>query len=335
MLFRSQVARDLGLGTVRLHGGVPSEKRGALMDRFREDPATRVFLSTDAGGTGLNLQSASALVNLDLPWNPAVLEQRIARVHRLGQSEPVQIVLLVAADSYEQRVAALISGKRALFQGVVDAEHGEDTVAAGGGVLRRIVKELLGEDVGEITPDPLPEGGGSRGSEAEGEVRPDEAASDSAPTEAALISAPVESAAALAIEPAPAPARAPVPPLAPAPVSAEAPPEDPAAPARDELRRRVGAAEHLVEGGFVAESVEMLASAMLRALALRLGRRPPSGDGAAVWIWGELLPQGLLGAEEAAGISRALALARAPQVPEELGRAVLADARRCLREVGA
>ena len=60
-------------------------------------------------GVGLNLQSASVLVNLDIPWNPAVLEQRIARVHRLGQSETVQIVLLVADDAYEARVMELVA----------------------------------------------------------------------------------------------------------------------------------------------------------------------------------------------------------------------------------
>ena len=53
-------------------------------DRFREDDSCRVFLATDAGGVGLNLQHASVVVNMDVPWNPAVLEQRIGRVHRLG-----------------------------------------------------------------------------------------------------------------------------------------------------------------------------------------------------------------------------------------------------------
>ena len=77
--------RAMGLGCVRLHGGVPTDKRGALIDRFREDPAIQVFISTDSGGVGLNLQAASVLINLDIPWNPAVLDQRIARIHRLGQ----------------------------------------------------------------------------------------------------------------------------------------------------------------------------------------------------------------------------------------------------------
>lgn len=133
------VARALGLGTVRLHGGVPSNKRGDLIDRFHEDPAVQVFLSTDAGGTGLNLQIASALINLDVPWNPAVLEQRIARIHRLGQRESVQIVHLVAAGAYEARVAELVKGKRVLFDNVVNDDATEEVV----GVSRKSVEAAL------------------------------------------------------------------------------------------------------------------------------------------------------------------------------------------------
>jgi SNF2 family DNA or RNA helicase len=86
---------------VVFHGGVAGEKRKALLDRFREDTGCRAFLSTDAGGVGLNLQHASVVVNVDLPWNPAILEQRIGRVHRLGQTRPVQVVNLVSKGTIE------------------------------------------------------------------------------------------------------------------------------------------------------------------------------------------------------------------------------------------
>lgn len=134
--------RRMGLGCVRLHGGVPSAKRGDLMDRFRVDDACQVFISTDAGGTGLNLQSASVLVNLDIPWNPAVLDQRVARVHRLGQQNKVQVLHLVAPDSYEEHVLGLLQGKRHLFDNVVDADATEDVV----GVSKRLA-EVLAEDL--------------------------------------------------------------------------------------------------------------------------------------------------------------------------------------------
>ena len=127
---------------MRLHGGVPSANRGALIDRFHQDDAVQVFISTDAGGVGLNLQCASVLVNLDIPWNPAVLDQRIARIHRLGQRQRVQVILLVAPDSYEERVLGLVQGKRVLFDNVVDPEASEDVV----GVSKRLA-EVLAEDL--------------------------------------------------------------------------------------------------------------------------------------------------------------------------------------------
>ena len=70
---RPVARRDAGQGAAGRAGAVPQE-------------GCRVFLSTDAGGVGLNLQLADTVINLELPWNPAVLEQRIARVHRMGQS---------------------------------------------------------------------------------------------------------------------------------------------------------------------------------------------------------------------------------------------------------
>jgi hypothetical protein len=134
--------RKLGLGCVRLHGGVPSAKRGELMDRFREDDAIQVFISTDAGGVGLNLQSASVLINLDLPWNPAVLEQRIARIHRLGQRDKVQVILMVSSEGYEGRVMQLVQGKQNLFDNVIDPEASEDVVGVSPKLLEKLVEDL-------------------------------------------------------------------------------------------------------------------------------------------------------------------------------------------------
>ncbi len=113
------VCDRLGIAYVRLHGGVPAGGRGRLIDRFREDPECKVFLSTDAGGVGINLQAASHLVNLDLPWNPAVLAQRIARIHRLGQREPASVVLLVSEASFEERMEVSLGAKLALMSAAV------------------------------------------------------------------------------------------------------------------------------------------------------------------------------------------------------------------------
>jgi superfamily II DNA or RNA helicase len=140
------LARSMGLGCVRLHGGVPTHKRGELMDKFQQDDAIQVFISTDAGGIGLNLQSATILINLDMPWNPAVLEQRIARIHRLGQKQKVQIFLLLAEDSYEQQVAKLVKGKRDLFDNVISPEATEDVVGVSKKLLQVLIDNLVADD---------------------------------------------------------------------------------------------------------------------------------------------------------------------------------------------
>jgi len=136
----------LNLGWVKLTGDVPTRKRGALIEQFFKDPQCKVFLSTDAGGVGLNLQAASMVVNLDLPWNPAVLAQRIARAHRHGQLHTVNVVNLIAEGTIEERMLDTLAAKRAIF----DAALNEDSTVtdlsfkdAGSGVLQRL-EVLLG-----------------------------------------------------------------------------------------------------------------------------------------------------------------------------------------------
>jgi superfamily II DNA or RNA helicase len=128
------------IGYVSFHGGIPSDKRPELIQRFRDDPACRVFLSTDAGSTGLNLQHASTLVNMDLPWNPAVLEQRIARIHRLGQERPVQVINFVAKGSIEEGMLSVLAFKRSLSEGILDGGNSE--ISLGGSRLTRFMKDV-------------------------------------------------------------------------------------------------------------------------------------------------------------------------------------------------
>ncbi len=123
-----------------LHGGVPSVKRKDMVNDFTDDPDDRVFLSTDAGSTGLNLQAASLVINVDLPWNPAVLEQRIARIYRLGQQRNIQVINLVAANTFEEQMLGKLRFKSALFEGVLDG--GMDTLFAGGRKFDEMMKEL-------------------------------------------------------------------------------------------------------------------------------------------------------------------------------------------------
>lgn len=130
-----------GWGHVLFHGGVPGDKRGALVDRFHNEPGCRVFLSTDAGGVGLNLQhAASTIINMDLPWNPAVLEQRIGRVHRMGQTRGVQVINFVAEGTIEEGMLSLLAFKKSLFAGVLDG--GEQEVFMNGTRLAQFIESV-------------------------------------------------------------------------------------------------------------------------------------------------------------------------------------------------
>lgn len=135
-----RAAKKQNWGHVLFHGGVPGRDRGKLVERFRDDPECRLFLSTDAGGVGLNLQFASVVVNVDLPWNPAVLNQRIGRVHRLGQRKAVRVVNMVAKGTIEEGMLAVLAFKSSLFSGVLDG--GAADVRLGGSRLTKFMEAV-------------------------------------------------------------------------------------------------------------------------------------------------------------------------------------------------
>ncbi|HUG92371.1 MAG TPA: DEAD/DEAH box helicase [Planctomycetaceae bacterium] len=148
-----------GWDHVLFHGGVEGRKRKDLVDRFREDANCRAFFSTDAGGVGLNLQHANVVVNLDLPWNPAVLEQRIGRAHRLGQTQPVQVVNFVAQGTIEEGMLSVLAFKKSLFAGVLDG--GEKEIFLGGSRLTKFMETV--ENVTGHIPESRPEPAGVNG----------------------------------------------------------------------------------------------------------------------------------------------------------------------------
>ncbi len=115
-----ELAREMDLDVAWHHGSVPQQRRRMEIRRFKEDPFCRLFLSSDAGSLGLNLQMASVVINLDLPWNPAKLEQRIARAWRKHQSRPVRVINLVTEESIEQRMLGVLAAKQELADGVLD-----------------------------------------------------------------------------------------------------------------------------------------------------------------------------------------------------------------------
>jgi superfamily II DNA/RNA helicase len=131
---------------VRLDGSVPQKKRQQLVNRFQKDPQCRVFLTTNAGSTGLNLQAANTVINVDLPWNPAVLEQRVARAHRMGQKQPVDVYLLVTELTFEERLLGTLADKQNLALAVLDADSEVSEVDFQSNVeeMRRRLELLLG-----------------------------------------------------------------------------------------------------------------------------------------------------------------------------------------------
>jgi superfamily II DNA or RNA helicase len=141
---------------VEFNGSVPAPERAKRVERFLTDPQCRVFLATDAGGVGLNLQhAASIIINVDLPWNPAVLEQRIGRVYRLGQQRRVEVLNMVASDSIEERMLGVLKFKRSLFEGALDG--GAADVHFEGTQLSRFmasVESLTSADGDMETPAP-------------------------------------------------------------------------------------------------------------------------------------------------------------------------------------
>jgi ERCC4-related helicase len=135
-----------GAPFVRLDGGIPQKQREELVHRFQSDAACSVFLTTNAGSVGLNLQAANTVINVDLPWNPAVLEQRIARAHRMGQKQPVQVFVLVNEQTIEENLLATIAAKKDLALAALDVESSVEEVQLQSGLqeLKSRLEVLLG-----------------------------------------------------------------------------------------------------------------------------------------------------------------------------------------------
>jgi len=116
------VLSEMGIGFVEFSGKISTDKRQLLIDEFNQNPDCMVFLSSDAGGVGLNLQISDCLINMEVPWNPARLNQRIGRIHRIGQSsDKVNVINFVTKSSIEEKVYAGLGLKQELFDAVFSA----------------------------------------------------------------------------------------------------------------------------------------------------------------------------------------------------------------------
>jgi len=122
-------------------GAEGQKRRTQNIVEFHDDPAYRLLFASDAGGVGLNLQhAANAVINLELPWNPAVLEQRIGRIYRLGQDQPIDVFNLVCEQGIESRIAGLVGSKQAFFKGLFDGESDAVQFDQSGSFLSRVEK---------------------------------------------------------------------------------------------------------------------------------------------------------------------------------------------------
>ncbi|MEZ5534504.1 MAG: DEAD/DEAH box helicase [Thiolinea sp.] len=377
-----QRLQKMGVGCVCLHGGVPTAKRGALMDRFRDDDAIQVFISTDAGGTGLNLQNASVLVNLDMPWNPAVLDQRIARVHRLGQRKTVQTIIMVSSPSYEEHVLALVKGKRNLFDNVIDPEAEEDVVGVSRKLLETLTEDLakmgLGEepaaDTGKtVDAELVPDAEGAEPVPADGTAKSFEPSPESLELENKLrlcildvqrlfktrVERVLGSGGGLLVvldqvteqddlQLESLATDIPVALLDPrtlrglqrlgeaSPVKdaqelydvSEAEQNDAPSRLQQLAEEKLQAAEVLLEQGIYGIALNMMVTALLQAAAGKAGlEEAPETQTAAVWLYGEAVPNGWLDMEQAALIGRALALQQVAEVPAVMLESLLGDVR--------
>ncbi len=108
-------------GPVEYHGRVPSNKRDAVINTFRDDPTKHIMLmSYGAGSVGLNLQFAGYVFLFDRWWNPAVEDQAINRAHRIGATGPVTVTRFLATGTIEERINRVLEEKRELFNAVFD-----------------------------------------------------------------------------------------------------------------------------------------------------------------------------------------------------------------------
>jgi SNF2 family DNA or RNA helicase len=106
-----------GIPAACYHGSLSRREKDAAVTSFRDD--VPVLLSTESAGEGRNLQFCHVVINMDLPWNPMQIEQRLGRIHRIGQDHDVLLVNLVARDSIEERILAVLEAKINLFELVI------------------------------------------------------------------------------------------------------------------------------------------------------------------------------------------------------------------------
>jgi SNF2 family DNA or RNA helicase len=154
-----KMLHECGIGFAQLSGKVALKNRDKLVKKFETDPHCKVFLSTEAGGSGLNLQVADTVINFELPWNPAKKNQRIGRIDRLGQlSKNLTVINFISRNSIETSIASGLGLKQNLFDGVLTADSNAlDTVDFSASGKAQFLQQLETIMEGFIQPEAQPQ----------------------------------------------------------------------------------------------------------------------------------------------------------------------------------
>jgi SNF2 family DNA or RNA helicase len=123
------------------HGGLSESERAAVVSAFEQgsEPSC-LLISLKAGGVGLNLNSASCVIMFDRWWNPAVENQAIARAHRFGKTESLQVIRFVVKNTVEERISAILQEKSDLFKEYVESAENWQSSSLRGSQIRRILQ---------------------------------------------------------------------------------------------------------------------------------------------------------------------------------------------------
>jgi SNF2 family DNA or RNA helicase len=122
---------------VFVHGGLSFEEKDTLIQKFEHDPNIKILVTTDCLSYGCNLQVADVLIHADLLWNPAKMQQREGRIHRIGQKNVVNIITVMTDNTIEEKVYNILKTKKELFDKVID---GEDLRKIDHEIIRKIFK---------------------------------------------------------------------------------------------------------------------------------------------------------------------------------------------------
>jgi len=140
-LIQEELSND-GIPTLIYTGQLSHDERSSNLKNFIDQENFRALVSTDAGQFGLNLQVADVVINYDLPWNPARLQQRIARLHRIGQANKVLAVNFVVKGTIEEHVRDILEKKKKTFRDITVSD-----ISPGERFTLEELRELFGLDM--------------------------------------------------------------------------------------------------------------------------------------------------------------------------------------------